>query len=91
MGVFQLLFRLLLFLSILPGRVFSFIARRFKAMDRSRRSLRQDRVMGNKPNFSKDYDEQYDSTWEDESDGEETREVKILYEVILYDYIFSSV
>ncbi|KAF4093656.1 hypothetical protein AMELA_G00004260 [Ameiurus melas] len=74
MGVFQLLYQLLLFLRRLPCRVFTFIARRFKAMDRYRRSQRQDWVMGNTPNFSKDCDEQYDSTWEDESDDEETRE-----------------
>ncbi|MCI4390048.1 hypothetical protein PGIGA_G00118080 [Pangasianodon gigas] len=78
MGVFQCAFKwlqeALLFLIRLSRPVFSFITRLFGVMDKSWKAVRQNRAMGNSHNFLQDSDEEYDSTWDDETDDEETRE-----------------
>ncbi|KAB5536889.1 hypothetical protein PHYPO_G00112520 [Pangasianodon hypophthalmus] len=75
MGVFQCAFKWLqLFLIRLSRPVFSFITRLFGVMDKSCKAVRQNRAMGNSHNFFQDSDEEYDSTWDDEPDHEETRE-----------------
>ncbi|XP_058228847.1 opioid growth factor receptor-like protein 1 isoform X1 [Hemibagrus wyckioides] len=74
MGVFRCvirhLYQFLLFLIRLPRPFFFFIARLFGSVGKSDRFLRHDRSMG--------YEEEYDSTWEDDKDHEENREVKHL-------------